>query len=219
MASDNLKLQIHTSSIPKTEEKKHRRRMRIKTRLSFQDRLLRNSCLACAVLLGILALGNVQQPWAMKAAQGIEQALTMRVDLDESLGQLTFVKKLMPESALVFFNLSGGNEFAQIVQGEISHAYDPAQPWLMFSCENGANVCAPADGVVSAISPLSDGSYGILIDHGSGLESVIANLSAVNLQAGDEVLRGGSIGVGGKSLYYELRQNGEAIDPTEKLGL
>ena len=107
MASDDLKLLIHTASIPSNQPpavprpNRSARRLRIRTRLSFQERLLRNSLLACAVLLGVLALGNLEQPWAVKASRSIEQALTMKVDLDQSLGRLSFVQKLMPESALV----------------------------------------------------------------------------------------------------------------------
>lgn len=225
MASENLKLLIHTSSVPNpapiqtTGSTRPPRKLRIKTRLTFQERLLRNSFLACAVLLGILALGNIQQPWAMKASQGIEQALTMKVDLDETLGQLSFVRKLMPESALVFFNLSGDHALQQPVQGELTHAYTSSQPWLMFASEPATPVCAAADGTVAAVSPLSDGSYGVLIDHGDGLESVTANLQEAGVETGDQVLRGSIIGSSGDSVYFELRQGGENADPTELMGL
>lgn len=218
MASEHPKLQIHTANIPQYETSKPRR-LRFKARLSFQDRLLRNSFLACAVLLGVLALGNVNEPWADKAASGIRQALTMELKLDESLGQLSFVQKLMPESALVFFNLNGGSEFLKPVQAEITHSFDGMQSWLMFDCDDNAKVSAPADGIISAVSPLSDGGYGILIDHGSGLESVLAGLDAVCIQVGDEILRGTEIGACDDDLYYELRQGGEAIDPGELMGL
>lgn len=220
MASDNVKLTIHTSGQPSNATPpRPSGRIRVRTRLSFQERLLRNSCLACAVLLGVLALGNLNQPWAVKAADSIQQALTMTIDLDESLGQLTFVRKLMPESALVFFDLQGGSELARPVKGECSHAYSPAQPWLMFETGENSAVCAVEAGTVSAVSPLSDGSCGLLIDHGNGLESVLANLSEVMLQPGEEVLRGATVGFCSDSLYFELRQVGEPIDPTEKLGL
>ena len=220
MASDNLKLTIHTSEKqPASASARPTRRMRIKTQLSFQERLLRNSCLACAVLLGVLALGNLNQPWAVNAASGIQQALTMTIDLDESIGELTFVRKIMPESALVFFDLSGTHELAMPAKGEVTHAYSQAQPWLMLETGEDGGVYAPEDGVVSAVSPLSDGSYGLLIDHGEGLESVLANLDSVALQNGDEVIRGASVGSCARVLYYELRQGGEPIDPSEKLGL
>lgn len=226
MAMDHLKLQIHTSNAPennnassKSRYARRTRRMRIKTQLSFHERLLRNSCLACAVLLGILALGNLQQPWAKKAAEGIEQALTMKVDLDQSLGQLSFVQKLMPESALVFFNLSGDHEYALPVDAQVNHRFTSAQPWLMFECASAAPVRAIAPGTISAVSPLSDGGYGVLIDHGNGLESICANLQEVALNPGDEVIRGGTIGTSAGNIYFELRQGGEPIDPSEKMGL
>ena len=224
MASNDLKLSIHTASKPEsvpepTPRRRTRPRTRIRAGLSFQERLLRNCFLACAVLLGILALGNLQQPWAVKAADGIEQALTMRIDLDESLGQLSFVRNLMPESALVFFNLSGDHELIQPVQGELTHAYSASQPWLMYDTEPGEAVCAVADGTVSAVSQLSDGSYGVLIDHGEGRESVTACLIEVSVQSGDKLLRGADIGFAGDSVYFELRQGGESADPTEAMGL
>ena len=218
MASDNQNLKIHTKEQPTTASVK-RRSFPVRTRLSFNDRLLRNSCLACAVLLGVLALGNLQQPWAKKAAQGVQQALTMKVDLDESLGQLSFVRKLMPESALVFFNIGSESEFTPPVQAELSHSFSEGQPWLMFASEAGAPVYAVSEGVVAAVSPLSDGSCGVLIDHGSGLESVIAGLRDVQTQSGDSISKGSTIGTAAGDIYFELRQNGTALDPTERMGL
>ena len=223
MASDKVKLTIHTSRNQATESISQRktgaRLILRKSGGSRQDRLLRNSCLACAVLLGILALGNVQQPWAKNVSGAIEKALTMEIDLDKSLGQLRFVQKLMPESALVFFNLSGGSELSLPVQGELSHRYSQTQPWLMFASASGADVCAAADGVVSAVSPMASGGYGVLVDHGGGLESITACLEEVSVQAGSSVLRGGVIGKSSDNLYFELRQGGESADPTQKLGL
>ena len=228
MASDDLKLLIHTATGPAgtpqaaqpfAPARRRTRRLRVKARLSFQERLLRNSFLACVVLLGILALGNIQQPWAIRASEGTEQALTMRIDLDRSLGQLSFVKEIMPESALVFFNLSGDHELLTPVQGDLTHVYSDSQPWLMFECGGDSPVRAAMDGTISAVSPLSDGTYGVLIDHGGGLESVTANLKSVDLQAGDQVIRGGTIGVSGGSVYFELREGGAACDPAERMGL
>lgn len=220
MASERVQLTIHTNGKPHTLPPSHsNRRIRVRSRLSFQERLLRNSLLACAVLLGVLALGNLNQPWAVKAASSIQHALTMTVDLDESLGQLSFVRKLMPESALVFFDLNGGSELAHPAKGALCHAFSDAQPWLMFESGDDTSVVSVESGMVSAISPLSDGSFGLLIDHGNGLESVFANLSEVHLQVGDEVVRGAIVGECTQGLYYELRQGGVPIDPTDKMGL
>lgn len=220
--NEAVKLVIHSSPANLPSEggvKASPRRRRVRLRLSFQERLLRNSCLACAVLLGVLALGNVNQPWAKKAAAGVEKALTMKVDLDRTLGQLTFVKRLMPESALAFFDLAAEGEMRRPVQSALTHAYSADQPWLMFACEENEIVYMPADGVISAISPLSSGGYGVLIDHGEALESVLAGLEEVNVQVGDEVIRASQLGLCSGELYYEMRLNGEACDPAEKMKL
>ncbi len=188
------------------------------SRMGAGDRLLRNSAIACAVLLGVLALGNVRQPWAQKAVAGIEQALTMRINLDDSLGQLTFVRELMPESALVFLNVSGGSELTPPAAGDVSHPWTALQPWVMFDCQ-GAPVCAVQSGTVTAVSRMSDGRQGVLVDHGNGLESVYAGLAEVTVASGDAVDRGGALGTSGDGLYFELRSGGESVDPSERLGL
>ena len=195
----------------------HRKSPRRRFPLTRRDRLLRNSAVACAALLGVLALGNVEQPWAVKAREGIRQALTMRIDLDDSLGELTFVRSLMPESALVFLNVSGGSGMSSPMDAAISHVWSELQPWTLF--EGEGPVKSIGAGTVTAVSPLSGGQYGVLIDHGEGLESVYANLVEVNVSAGDAVNRGDVLGTASDTLYFELRQGGESVDPNERLGL
>ena len=175
--------------------------------------------LACAILLGILALGNINQPWARGASESIERALSMKIDLDESIGSLSFVRKLMPESALVFLNLSGETELAMPVDGEISHSYSESQPWLMFDCAAGSEVFAIRNGTVTAVSELSGGTVGILIDHGSGTESVCAYLAEALVRPGDSVERGQVIGTSETNVYFELREGDSAVDPTARMGL
>ena len=192
----------------------HRRERR---RLDFGDRLLRNSALACAALLGILALGNVRQPWAEKASEGIERALSMRIDLDDTIGELKFVREIMPESALVFLNVSG-TATSKPSDGEIAHRWSSLQPWTLFDGE-GSPVRAVDAGTVTAVSPLSGGGYGVLVDHGEGAETLYANLTEVSVQAGDSVTAGQKVGVAGDGLYFELRQDGQSVDPSERLGL
>ncbi len=229
---ENSTLHIHTRLVPEAEppeapgaaKKKARRRPRTAhrrgapRRLGPGDRLLRNSAVACAILLGILALGNVRQPWAEKAADSLGRALTMRVDLDDSIGELKFVRQIMPESALVFLNLSGSAELTLPTDGAVQHGWSRLQPWLMFEPGNRP-VYASDAGTVTAISPLSDGRYGLLVDHGEGVESLYANLSEVAVTSGDSVGRGQQLGACEDGLYFELRQDGEAVDPTERLGL
>lgn len=228
--SENSTLHIHARvrpqeappkqpiKIEKTPEPKpHRRRARAK--LTRTDRLLRNSAYACALLLGILALGNVNQPWAKKASDTVEKALTMRIDLDDSIGALEFVRNIMPESALVFMNLSGQTALEKPVEGPVAHAWSNLQPWMMFDCAADSPVRAVAPGTVTAITPLSEGRYGVLVDHGEGVESLYAQLTGVEVAAGDQVSRGQALGIGGEGVYFEYRQNGESLDPAPEMGL
>ena len=233
MSESNRKLHIHAQIQPEISEavpplKKTRwhavphlsRRPRTeRPKLTFTDRLLRNSALSCALLLAILAMGNINQPWARRASESVERALTMHIDLDESIGQLSFVREIMPESALVFLNLTGKTELNIPVSGELLHPFSAAQPWLMFSCPGGSAVVAAEDGTVTAVSSLSDGAVGILVDHGNGLESVYAYLSESSVQQGDAIVRGEPVGISAEAVYFELRESGTPTDPSERMGL
>jgi len=224
MSENNTRLRIHAQIKPEnepqpTKPQRPERSPKPRKKLTFTDRLLRNSALACAILLAVLALGNIDHPWAQRTSETIERALTMHIDLDESIGRMSFVRRLMPESALVFFNLPFSGEFAQPIGGELTHPYSEAQPWLMYSCPGDSPVRAIADGTVTAVSTLSDGSVGILIDHGSGLESVYAYISEADVQPGSTVLRGEIIASSAASLYFELREGGSSVDPSERMGL
>ena len=228
--SENSTLRIHARirpgedevrqpiKIEQTAEKKPRTR-RVRAKLTRTDRLLRNSAYACALLLGVLALGNVDQPWAKKASDTVERALTMRIDLDDDIGALELVKNIMPESALVFMNLSGQTALELPVEGSVAHAWSNLQPWMVFNCADGTEVHAAAAGTVTAITPLSGGRYGVLVDHGEGIESLYAQMTSVDVAAGDGVSRGQAIGACGDGMYFEYRLNGESVDPTSELGL
>ena len=223
--SENSTLRIHTQFRPDSTDpqptgprRSRRRRRGQRAPLTQGDKLLRNSAIACALLLGILALGNLRQPWAEKASESIERAMTMHINLDDSIGELTFVRQIMPESALVFLNVSGGAGMTRPCDGAVVHPWSAMQPWLVF--EDGVRpVCAADSGTVTAVSALSGGNQGILIDHGDGMESLYANLSEVTVQSGDRIARGQRLGACENGLYFELRQGGESVDPTGALGL
>ena len=125
----------------------------------------------------------------------------------------------MPESALVFMNLSGRTALEKPVDGPVAHAWSSLQPWVMFNCGENTPVKAISSGTVTAVSPLSDGKYGVLVDHGDGVESLYAQLTRVDVASGDSIERGQALGVGGDGLYFEYRHNGESVDPSAEMGL
>ncbi|WP_166141422.1 M23 family metallopeptidase [Methylosinus sp. RM1] len=88
----------------------------------------------------------------------------------------------------------------------------------------GSPVRATAGGVVVNAGP--SGGYGqmVEIDHGSGLTTRYAHLSAITVSVGQEVAPGetvGRLGSTGRStgphLHYEVRVDGEPVDPSRFL--
>ena len=174
--------------------------------------------LAVLFLLALLAAKNIDAPWTRAAVEGVERALTMKIDLDQSLGSLSFVRDLMPESMLVFFDLSAEGALAAPVDGEMDKAFDQQRPWVEFACEPGADVFAAEAGTVLAVTQLSGGGWGVMIDHGNGLETVSAYLLEPQVEAGQSVERGQVIARSEAGrLYFEARQSGELIDPASLL--
>ena len=196
------------------------RRRAAKRRMTFGERLLRNSAIACAFLLALLAARNIDTPWTRAAVEGVERALTMRIELDESLGSLSFVRDLMPESMLVFFDLSTQSELAKPVEGTLEKGFSDDQPWVEFSCEPEAAVSAAEAGTVVATTQLSGGGWGVMIEHDNGLESVSAYLLEPSVQAGERVERGQAVARSEAGrVYFEVRRDGEIIDPAPLMGL
>ncbi len=84
----------------------------------------------------------------------------------------------------------------------------------------GLEIKAAADGVVTLAA--TNGGYGkcIVINHGSGITTLYAHCSSLNVSVGDSVKRGqtiakvGSTGVStGPHLHFEVRINGSTTDP------
>jgi len=95
---------------------------------------------------------------------------------------------------------------------------------LDFSADIGTPIRAAADGIVT-LAEVS-GGYGNLvrIDHGSGLETRYGHASKLLVKAGDRVVKGQEIALVGNTgrstgphLHYEIRLNGNALDPRQYL--
>ena len=95
---------------------------------------------------------------------------------------------------------------------------------LDFTANTGTPIRAAADGIVSSAD--LGGAYGKLvkIEHGAGLETRYAHASKLLVKAGDRVVKGqiiAEVGSTGRStgphLHYEIRLNGESLDPRKYL--
>lgn len=204
---------VHTSFVPEGEKGKEKKSVRRRRKLNFSERLLRNTAISCALLLGILAVRNINAGWSRATVRGLESALTMRIDPDNGLGGMEFMKNIMPEASLVFFNISGSAP-AQVVSGDVEHVFSESQPWTTYTCGDEAEVRAAMAGTVSAVTELSAGDWCVLVDHGEGVETVYAFMDEPEVASGDSVVRGGRLGeVKGDTLYYEMRKDGSSVAP------
>ena len=94
---------------------------------------------------------------------------------------------------------------------------------LDFACPMGTKIYASGDGVV-VFADRNDSGYGIHvnIDHLNGYETKYAHLSELAVKQGEIVKRGDIIGYAGSTgrssgphLHYEIKFNGERIDPMD----
>ncbi|MBA3696086.1 MAG: M23 family metallopeptidase [Methylotenera sp.] len=95
---------------------------------------------------------------------------------------------------------------------------------LDFPANIGDPIYAAADGIVSASEQTPDYGKLVKIDHGSGLETRYAHASKLLVKVGERVEKGqkiAEVGNTGRStgphLHYEIRLNGNALDPRKYL--
>ena len=94
-----------------------------------------------------------------------------------------------------------------------------------YSAAAGVVVLAPADGTVALAEEHYFAGNAVFLDHGDGLISMAFHLSAIDVKAGDVVVRGQPIGkvgatgrVTGPHLHFALRWRGARVDPEQLLG-
>jgi murein DD-endopeptidase MepM/ murein hydrolase activator NlpD len=95
---------------------------------------------------------------------------------------------------------------------------------LDFTANTGTPIRAAADGIVSEATNTHDYGNLVKIQHGSGLETLYAHASKLLVKAGERVVKGqvvAEVGSTGRStgphLHYEIRLNGESLDPRKYL--
>jgi murein DD-endopeptidase MepM/ murein hydrolase activator NlpD len=88
----------------------------------------------------------------------------------------------------------------------------------------GTPVHAPADATVALAADLYFTGRTVVLDHGQGLYSILAHLSAISVEAGASVERGTTVGalgatgrVTGPHLHWGMRLHGTRIDPLSAL--
>jgi murein DD-endopeptidase MepM/ murein hydrolase activator NlpD len=122
-------------------------------------------------------------------------------------------------------SLSAASAIAWPLVGTVSQGFEPAHPAVDIAAPYGSTIYAADDGTITYADWAQTGyGYTIIMDHGDGRSTWYNHLKGTLLEAGNFVPRGTPIGeVGstghssGPHLHFELRLNGEAVDPTAYL--
>lgn len=95
---------------------------------------------------------------------------------------------------------------------------------VLIGAPTGSTVTAVADGSVVFSEWMTGYGLILIIDHGNGYMSLYAHNESLLRDAGDKVRRGDAVakvgtsgGQGAPALYFELRRNGQPVDPSSWL--
>ncbi|HEV7367841.1 murein hydrolase activator EnvC family protein [Arenibaculum sp.] len=90
---------------------------------------------------------------------------------------------------------------------------------LTISARPGTQVVAPFDGSIMFAGPFKGYGQILIVEHAGGYHSLIAGLGRIDTRVGQQVLAGEPVGImaapedGNPDLYFELRRNGQPINP------
>lgn len=109
---------------------------------------------------------------------------------------------------------------AGLVTRELVGTDETLHPGLDIAVPTDSYIRAAGGGVVREAGMNEVYGHFVVLDHGSGLESVYGHASRLFVEPGDEVERHQVLGLSGSTgrstgphLHFEIRSNGEAVDP------
>ena len=168
--------------------------------------------LAAALVICVAAVRAVKdEPTAQAVFDTVQQQ--MEWELDDSLGRLSFVSNLLPEASMVFQNEASEIQVMAPLVGDILHVWTAAEPYISMTGYTG-NVYCSAAGEVMAVAHGENEELMVRIRHSDRWETVYGNLVNCSIAVGDQVSAGELIGQVEDQVYFELRQDGRAVDPT-----
>ena len=175
-------------------------------------KLNRNLAFLMLLLVCLASIHNQKLPDGRTVLTAVQS--TLDENWEESLGKITFVDHLMPETLAVFLDASAPANLSMPCNGTLSHLWEDAAPYLTFAPQE-PTARAVADGEVMSLSHGADDTLSLRIRHGDGLETVYYQLSHVSVSEGDQVLSGHAIGTiaEGEQLVLDVRKNGLSVNP------
>ena len=142
-------------------------------------------------------------------------------DLEAHLLQKSVLKGTLPNSSPVNVAFNSSSYGWRIDPFNGNKAFHEG---LDFSAEVGTPIYAAAGGIVSSAETMPDYGKIVIISHGSGLETRYAHTSKLLVKVGERVKKGQIVALVGNTgrstgshLHYEIRLNGNALDPRKYL--
>ena len=174
-------------------------------------KLTRNTAFLMLLLVCLASIHNQQLPDGRTVLTAVQS--TVDQEWDESLGRITFVDNMMPQTLSVFFQEEETYSLSLPCNGTLVHLWETHAPYVSFN--TAGSVLAIADGEVMSLSHDSTDQLSLRIRHENGLESVYYHLASTPLREGDMVASGEAIGSlqEGHNLVLDVRRNGLSIDP------
>ena len=186
------------------------------TRWISLDNLLRNVAVVGAIVLVIIAARNLEGTPTQSVFAALQSSMEM--EWDESLGKLSFVSNLLPESVLGVWSEQESVAVLAPMGGEVVHAWSREEPYIELQ-GTVTDVRAAANGEVMSIAHGMEEEVILRLRHDDHTETLYGNLAACYVDVGDYVFEGDIVAtvLEGKPLAFELRRNGRSIDPKGKL--
>ena len=182
------------------------------------EKLARNFAFVGILTLMVVSVRNAQLPTGQTVLTAVQEMID--ASWDGSLGKISFVSNLLPESMAVFFESDLSAKLTAPCFGPVVHAWSDKEPYLGYSAANG-NVFAVSAGQVMSVAHGLEEEKIVRVRHENGLESLYYNLASVNIREGDEVSAQTCLGtaLAGQQALVEVRRAGRAINPTDLLVL
>jgi murein DD-endopeptidase MepM/ murein hydrolase activator NlpD len=141
--------------------------------------------------------------------------------LEAKVLQQSVLKDMLPNSSPISAAFNSSSYGWRIDPFNGSKAFHEG---LDFTANTGTPIRAAADGIVSEANRTPDYGNIVKIQHGSGLETRYAHASKLLVKVGERVVKGQAIALVGSTgrstgphLHYEIRLNGNALDPRKYL--
>jgi murein DD-endopeptidase MepM/ murein hydrolase activator NlpD len=154
-------------------------------------------------------------------AQSVDSRDEYQSKIEAKILQQSVLKDMLPNSSPV---VAGYNSSSYGWRIDPFNGHKAFHEGLDFPADNGTPILAAADGIVTAAERTPDYGNIVKVNHGSGLETRYAHASKLLVKVGDRVVKGqeiAEVGNTGRStgphLHYEIRLNGNALDPRQYL--